>query len=81
MSVTHEKLFESQRIRRVRGSDQNDVADVSRNQAGSAQNEGAHDDFADLRIALYERHHLVPVELDHFARLRRFNSKHRLAAG
>ena len=50
--------------------DQHDVAEPARDQLHAAQDEGAHQDLAQLAVGLHQRQQLLAVQLDHLARLR-----------
>jgi hypothetical protein len=49
--------------------DNDDISESLRNQLHSADNEGPHDDLADLAVGLHQRHQVFAIQLDHFARL------------
>ena len=48
-------------------SDDHDPAHVAREQLETTQNEGAHQDLAQLRIGLYQRTQLLATDFNHFA--------------
>ena len=68
VAVARQELLDAQRARRVRRSDEHDVAEAARDQLHPAQDEGAHQDLAELGVGLHERQQLVAIQLDHLAR-------------
>ena len=50
--------------------DEHDVSDPVRDQLHPAQDEGPHEDLAELAVGLHERQQVVAIQLDHFARPR-----------
>ena len=59
MAITHEELFDPQRAGAVAGADKHNVAHAVGNQFHSSQDEGAHQDLAQLAIRLHQRQHLL----------------------
>ena len=59
---------------------QHDVAEAVRDQLDAAQDEGAHQDLAQLAVGLHQRQQVLAIELDHLAGLGRAHA-HEPAAG
>ena len=64
MGVAVQELPDAQRARAMAGTDDDDVAEIVRDQLHPAQDEGAHQDLADLGIGLHQRQHAFAAELD-----------------
>ena len=69
MAVAHQKLFDSKRTGGMCRSEEHDVTHTGRHQLNPAEDERAQQDLAELGIGLQQRQHLLPIELDHLARL------------
>src|SRR6202007_1154791 len=68
MSVAAEKLAQHQRVGRVARAHQNKVPLAAIDQFYAPQDEGAHENLAELRISCDERTQALPAELQKFAR-------------
>ena len=51
------------------GPDEHDIAEPARNQLDAAQDEGPHQNLAQLGVGLHEGQQVFAIQLDHFARL------------
>jgi hypothetical protein len=69
VSVAGQELADAQRIGRVTRSDRDDITEPLRDDVGTAQDECAHQDLAELGVGLDEGHQPVAV---HFEKLARF---------
>ena len=63
--------LDAERARGMTRPDEHDVADPVRDQLHPTEDEGPHEDLAQLAVGLHEREHVVAIELDHRARLPR----------
>src|SRR5207249_5054098 len=77
MPVPRQELPNPERSGVVRGSDDHDPAHVAREQLETTQNEGAHQDLAQLRIGLHQRQQLLATESNHFAWFADAQPRHR----
>ncbi len=68
MAVARQELLDAQRAGAMIRADEHDVAEPVRDQLHAAQDEGAHEDLAQLAVGLHERQQLLAVQLDHLAR-------------
>jgi hypothetical protein len=68
MAVARQKLLDVQRACTVIRSDEHNVAKPMRNQVDPPQNEGTHDDFAQLTIGLYQRQQALASQFDNLTR-------------
>ena len=59
---------------------EHDVAEPVRDQLHAAQDEGAHDDLAQLAVGLHQRQQVLAIQLDHLARLAGTRPDERAAA-
>ena len=59
MAIAHEEFFDPQRAGGMAGADEHYIAHAVRNQFHSSQDEGAHQDLAQLAIRLHQRQHLL----------------------
>ena len=69
MAVAGQKLFDAERPRAMIRPDEHDISEPVSNQLYPAQDEGPHDDFAELAVGLHERQEMFTIQFDHFARL------------
>src|SRR5260221_5108831 len=69
MSIARQELLDAQCARTVNRADEHDVAIASGDQLETAQQEGAHQNLAELAVRLNERQQRRPIELDTLARL------------
>ena len=70
MSVAREEFPDAQRIGRVAGADDDDVAESLRDDFRVPQHERAHQDFAEVRIGLQQLEKPGAIDLDDASRLR-----------
>ena len=68
MAVARQELLDAQRSRAMVRADEHDVAEAVRDQLHPAQDEGAHDDLAQLAVGLHQRQQVLAIQLDHFTR-------------
>ena len=80
MAVARQELFDAKRSRAMIRPNEHDIAEPVRNQLHPAQDEGPHDQLAELAVGLHERQQLFTIQLDHFARLAGARSDERGAA-
>src|SRR5205085_12185093 len=80
MRVARQKLSDAQRLRRIAGAEERDVAETAIDERDAAEDERAHEDLAQLGVGLDEREKLLPLHLDHFARLGHSNRRHAAAS-
>ena len=71
MAVARQKFLDAKRPGTMVRADKHDIAEPVRDQFHPAQDEGPHDDLAELAVGLHERQQVFAVEFDHFARLAR----------
>ena len=69
MAVAGEELLDPEGPGTVHRSDEHDVAQAACDQLPPAQQEGAHEDLAQLAVGLHQREQMVAIDLDHFTRL------------
>ena len=69
MAVARQELLDAQRAGAMSRPNEHDIAEPVRDQLHPAQDEGPHDDLAELAVGLHERQQLFAIQLDHFARL------------
>jgi hypothetical protein len=67
--VAHQKLFDPKRTGRKGRADEYNISDAGRDQLNPPENEGPHQDVADLSIGLHYSQHLLAIYLDQLARL------------
>ena len=67
MAVARQEFLNAKRFLRVYGSDQNDVADATRDQPRPPQQKRAHEDLAQIGVCLHDRQQLLVIDLDDFA--------------
>src|SRR5437868_2450476 len=63
------------------GSDQHRVPDTVSDQFKTPENEGAHDDLAELNVGLYELLQSMTIKLDHLTRLAHSTAHERTTTG
>jgi len=71
MAVAGQELLDTERSRAMARPDQHNISQSMRDQLHAAEEEGAHQDVAQLAVRLHEGKQVVPVNLDHFPRLAR----------
>ncbi len=81
MAVAREEFPDAQRARAVYGTDQHDVTEVAVDERHAAEDERAHEDVAQLRVGLNERHQSIASKLDDLAVLADAQRPHRAPAG
>src|SRR5262249_46149055 len=64
LSVSAEELSDTESGRRVPGADQDQAAHAVGDQCHSPQNEGPHQDFAELEVSLHERTQMLSIHDD-----------------
>ena len=79
MTIAGEEFFDPQRSRRVIRPNEHHVADPMREQLHAAEDERAHQDFAQLRVGLHERQQPLAAHFDDRARHRRARAGERAA--
>ena len=67
MAVARQELLDAERASGMARPDEHDVAEPVRDQLHPAQDEGPHEDLAQLAVGLHERQQVFALELDHFA--------------
>src|SRR5258706_13941727 len=77
MGIAREELANLERARRKHRTEDQDIAEALVEEHGSAEDEGAHQDRAQLRIGLDEGEQSVSRHLDHLAWRRRANGGER----
>ena len=81
MAVSRQELFDAKSLRAMVGPEQHDVSEAVRDQFYSANDEGAHDELAELAVGLHELQQVFAVDFDDLARLADAHSEHRWTAG
>ena len=74
MTVPRQKLSEAKRSRRMTRSHEHDVSKTLRDYFDPPQDEGSHEDFAQLAVGLHKRDQMLAIQLDHVAGLARADS-------
>ncbi len=69
ITVAREKFTQPQRVRRIARADEHDVAVAGRQHAHSSQDEGAHEQFAQLGVGLHDCAQSLHVDGDDYATL------------
>src|SRR5437764_1401067 len=69
MAVPGQELLDAQRSRAVHRAHEHDVAQAAREQLPPAQQEGTHQDLAQLAVGRHQREQMVAIDLDHCTRL------------
>ena len=81
MSVARQELLDAERARAMARPHEHDVSQPLRDQLHPAEDEGPHDDLAQLAVGLHERQELLAIQLDHLARLAGARPEKRAAPG
>ena len=68
MTVPGQELPDAQRSRRMVRPDEHDVAEAVRDELHPPEDEGPHQDLAELGVRLHQRQQLLVIELDDLAR-------------
>jgi hypothetical protein len=71
LRVAGEKLLDAERTRGIARSEEYQLRRAAGDDLEAAQDEGPHEDVAQLAVGLHERHQPRAVHLDHFPRLSR----------
>ena len=79
MTIAREELPDSKRSGGMARADEHEVSDAPRNQFHPPQDEGPHEDFAQLAVGLHKSKQLIAVQLNDLAGLARAKS-HQYAA-
>src|SRR5438876_5743488 len=80
MGIAREELANLERARRKHRAEDQDIAEALVEEHGSAEDEGTHQDRAQLRVGLDEGEQPVSRHLDHLAWRRRANGGERAAS-
>jgi hypothetical protein len=81
MAVAGQELFDSKGVRIVARSDEHGIAEPVGDQLHAAEDEGSHEDVAQLAGGLHQRQQIPAGDLDDFARLARAHAEEPPAAG
>ena len=63
MAVARQELLDAQRAGAMTRADEHDVAEPVRDQLHPAQDEGAHEDLAQLAVGLHQRQQVLAIQL------------------
>ena len=66
MTVPGQELLDPQRAGAMVRADEDDVAEAAGDELAAAQDEGAHQDLAELAVGLHQRQQPLALDLDHF---------------
>jgi hypothetical protein len=80
MAVSGQELLDTKRSRAVIRGDEHDVSGPSRAQLHPAEDQGPHEDVAQLAVRLHERQEMLSIDFDDLARLADTESDERRAA-
>src|SRR5258707_10968809 len=67
MGIPREELANLERARRIHGPEDQDIAEALVKEHGSPEDEGAHEDRAEVRVGLDEGEQPLSPHLDHLA--------------
>src|SRR5262249_45927508 len=67
MPVAHQELLDAQGPGGIPGPDQHGIAEAMLDERQAAEQEGAHEDLAELAVDLHERPEALAIELDHLS--------------
>src|SRR6185503_3801642 len=69
VAIARQKLFDAKRARGVNRPDEHDISGPQLDQLDAAEDEGAHQDLAEVGVGLHEGQQMFAIQFDHFARL------------
>ena len=80
VAVARQERLDAERVSGMARPDEHDVAEPVRNQLHPAEDEGPHEDLAQLAVGLHEGQQVLALELDHGASLARAEADEPAAA-
>jgi hypothetical protein len=80
VAVARQERLDAERVRGMARPDEHDIAEPMCDQLRPAQDEGPHEDLAQLAVGLHEGQQGLTLELDHSARLARADADEPAAA-
>ena len=81
MAVPRQEFLHAQRAGAMRRAGHDDVAEAAGDERAAPEDEGPHEDLAQLGVGLHEREELLPIELDHLAGVADAQARQRAAPG